>query len=160
MAHFHMTANHSALGSAVNPFQSAALTCVADELRKLPDHDTGEERAISLDATTLQGIQKSQDDYETILVGRIVEAFEDKVVVLGFLIMTGEAVMADSIDDDIAKALHTGIEEAGRKSAEHVTIERQPWPDKPGAQPSPFDMIQDMVRRAQQVGQQEAGEES
>lgn len=156
MAHTSMSASHSIVGAKVNSFQSGLVDAIMAEIDKLGPHSDGHDRHFQIDSMTMQGIQRSFDHFENILIVRIIEIFQEKVVVQGYCIVVRDAVLADGGDQTIVDALQRAVQAAGEADAfatvHQATIKSD---DR-----NPFENLMDEVRRVQVEKKKETTDES
>lgn len=110
MATVTTSTNTSALGIACNPFQAAIVTNVVDNLARMEN-----DNKYQLDAISIQGIQLGEEmdnpeHYDSINLLRVIEHFEEGVVVIATVISTGKGLMLDSSDPEVLSVLRESVQ--------------------------------------------------
>lgn len=110
MAQVISSASTSTLGIGCNEFQASIATNLIECLARLEN-----DRKLQVDALSIQGSQvgpeiDNPDHFDSINVIRVLEHFDEGVVVNATLISTGKGMMLDSTDGEILAVMREAVQ--------------------------------------------------
>lgn len=124
MANIEIHAVHEGLSVEGTAFQHAVVSKTLSKVRQLPPHeDMTDDRELRFIATSIQITQtgQSREEYETLVVARFIEQYQEGMLVIGWFAMSPEGLMAGGTDDNIIAAIHEAVQEAADED-EHITL--------------------------------------
>jgi hypothetical protein len=124
MAEVEVQAFHEGLSAEGTAFQHAVVQKALTKVRQLPPFEGVEgDRMISFRCLTFQITQTgpAREDYETLVLGRFIEQYQEGMLVVAWFAMSPEGLMAGGTDDDIIVAIHEAVKEAADED-EHITL--------------------------------------